>query len=78
MGVKNVLIQIENLRNRVRRREPGDDTLGLSHIVMLSIERWTDKDIKKYTMIFFQTISKILIHTMQNIEMKQLNLNHQP
>ena len=40
--------------DRVRRREPGDDTLGLSpHCDAGSVERWTDNFIKKYMKIFF-------------------------
>ena len=34
--------------DRVRRREPGDDTLGLSpHCDAGSVERWTDKNYQK-------------------------------
>jgi Protein of unknown function (DUF1479). len=55
-GGKNVFDPNRELvyADRVRRREPGDDTLGLSpHCDAGSIERWTDKAYQKiYNDIF--------------------------
>ena len=50
MRVKIYLIQTGKLvyADRVRRREPGDDTLGLSpHCDAGSVERWIDKAYQK-------------------------------
>ncbi len=46
--------------DRVRRREPGDDTLGLSaHCDAGSVERWTDKNYQKiYHEIFADNFEK--------------------
>ena len=46
--------------DRVRRREPGDDTLGLSpHCDAGSVERWTDKNYQKiYHDIFSDNFEK--------------------
>ena len=46
--------------DRVRRREPGDDTLGLSpHCDAGSVERWTDKNYQKiYDDIFSDNFEK--------------------
>jgi len=46
--------------DRVRRREPGDDTLGLSpHCDAGSVERWTDKNYQKiYQEIFADNFEK--------------------
>jgi hypothetical protein len=50
--------------DRVRRREPGDDTLGLSpHCDAGSIERWTDLN--------YQKIYKEIILLMLNLEIEQ-------
>ncbi|MDC6478011.1 DUF1479 family protein [Candidatus Pelagibacter sp.] len=59
--------------DRVRRREPGDDTLGLSpHCDAGSVERWTDNNYQKiYNDIFFQIILKIMILLMQSTEIEQ-------
>ena len=59
--------------DRVRRREPGDDTLGLSpHCDAGSIERWTDSYYQKiYRDIFFWQFLKNIIHLKQSIEIEQ-------
>ena len=46
--------------DRIRRREPGDDTLGLSpHCDAGSVERWTDKNYQKiYQEIFADNFEK--------------------
>ena len=46
--------------DRIRRREPGDDTLGLSpHCDAGSVERWTDKNYQKiYQDIFADNFEK--------------------
>ncbi len=46
--------------DRIRRREPGDDTLGLSpHCDAGSVERWTDKNYQKiYQKIFADNFEK--------------------
>ena len=58
--------------DRIRRREPGDDSLGLSpHCDAGSVEGGSILRIKKFIMIYLLIDLKILIHLMQNSEIGQ-------
>ena len=58
----------------MRRREPGDSTLGLSpHCDAGSVERWIDRVINLFIQKYFLMILKIMIHLMQTIGIPRRN-----